>query len=1104
MAQERECTSGYLRQPTVHAGTVIFACEDDLWVTPADGGRAWRLTAGVAEASHPRLSPDGSQLAFVGSEEGPPEVYVMPASGGVARRLTYQAAAGCTVVGWDPAGAVLYSSPAELPNNRSWLYRISPDGGLPERVELGPVRSASYAPSSSSGAGAGAGMVIGRRVSREPAWWKRYRGGTSGDLWIDPTGSGEFSQLLDLAGNLANPCWVGDRIYFLSDHEGIGNVYSCTPDGTDLRRHTDHEDYYARNLSSDAASLVYHSGGELYLLTPEAAAPRRIDIRLDSSRTQRNRRFVSAEQYLDSATLNNDGSGLAITTRGKAFAFANWEGPVQQLGEPDGERYRLLHWLADRRRLLAVVSDDSGGERLVLLTADGSVAPRRLADLDVGRVVSLELSPAADLVALTTHRHELLLVDLTGPEPVSRLVDRSRHHEITDLAWSADGRWLAYGFAETAQTRPIKLCRVETGETWPVTEPVLADSDPAFDPEGRYLYFIGRRDFDPVYDRLQFDLSFPKGERPYAIALRADVPSPFVPQPRPLESEDAAHARKGKEDTTDRVPPVEIDLDGITRRLVAFPVPEGRYGRVAGVKGKVLFSQYPVEGSRRRDWPRPTSAGSGTLECYDLDTQQQEHLAEEISDFWLGPDAKTLLYQSGSRLRVLRAGEKPAEDGSEPGRATGWIDLDRVKVSVRPAAEWRQMFQEAWRLQRENFWAEDMSGVDWDEVYQRYLPLVDRVSTRAEFSDLLWEVQGELGTSHAYEMGGEYRLSPHYEQGFLGVDWAYDAETGSYRIGRIIAGDPWDLQATSPLNRPGTGVEVGDEVLAINGQPVGGQRSNGAAPGPTPGERLVNLADEEVQLTVRRGTGEPRTVSVRAVSDEQPGRYRDWVTANRQRVRERTGGRVGYVHVPDMGPDGYAEFHRGYLAEYDHDALIIDVRYNRGGHVSGLLMQKLARRRFGYDFSRWGQPDPYPAESPRGPLVALTNEWAGSDGDIFSHTFKLLKLGPLIGKRTWGGVVGVNPRYALADGTITTQPEYSFAFDDVDWRVENYGTDPDIEVDITPQDYARGLDPQLDKAIEVALQRIAEQPPHAANPPPRPRLTPPKLPPRQPAAEPRV
>jgi tricorn protease len=416
------------------------------------------------------------------------------------------------------------------------------------------------------------------------------------------------------------------------------------------------------------------------------------------------------------------------------------------------------------------------------------------------------------------------------------------------------------------------------------------------------------------------------------------------------------------------------------------------------------------------------------------------------------------------------------------------VDLGRVKVSVRPDAEWRQMFREAWRLQRESFWVEDMSGVDWAEVYQRYLPLVDRVSTRSEFSDLLWELQGELGTSHAYEYGGAYRDRPDYRQGFLGVDWVVDPTTGAYRIGQVLEGDPWWAEHTSAFNRAGVDVRAGDQVLAIGGTPV--------SPAVTPPQLLVSQAEQEVEVTVRRADGAPRTVTVRALADERPARYRDWVEANRTQVHERTGARVGYLHLPDMMAAGYAEFHRGFLAELDREALVVDVRHNRGGHVSGLLLQKLARRRLGYSFPRWGVPDPYPDESPRGVLVAITNEHAGSDGDIFSHAFKQLGLGPLVGKRTWGGVIGIWPRHRLADGTTTTQPEFSFTFDDVGWRVENYGTDPDIEVDIAPQDYAKGLDPQLDQAIECVLAALAERPAHTPSPSDRPRLGRPALSPR--------
>jgi tricorn protease len=1022
--------TGYLRFPTIQGDTVAFVCEDDLWLTTVAGGPAWRLTAGVSEVSHPRLSPDGDRVAFVGADDGPTEVYLMSLATGEVRRLTFQAAR-CAVAGWHPAtGEILYASLADQPPGFGYrLFAVDPAGGPPRLLPVGQASAVSFGPAG--------GSVLGRNTA-DPARWKRYRGGTAGELWIDPDGTGGYRRLIELPGNVGGPCWVGDRIFFVSDHDGVGNVYSCRPDGTGLGRHTDHHDFYARNLASDGCRLVYHAGAELYTLDGG-----RIDVRLPSARFQRNRRYVPAADFLHSATLTPDGAGLAVVARGKAFSLGNWDGPVRQHGAPDGVRYQLLTWLGDGRRLVAAAADERPDEWLAILSADGATPPVELSMMDLGRVVELAVSPVHDRVAVANHRNELHVVDLDG-EPAARRVDQSPHGAIEDLAWSPDGRWLAYARPETPQTTAIMIADSDW-RTHPVTRPVLRDFAPAFDPGGRYLYFIGQRDFTPAYDQLGFGLGFPHGTRPYLVTLRADAPSPFVPASRPF----------GTGTEAPEPGPVTIDLDGIDGRVVPFPVDEGRYRKILGVPGKALLLSSPV------------GEESGTVELFDFATLTADEYVTGVDDIDLSRDATTLLCHAGRRLRVVRSDVDPdgdehpgaTEDDGEPGRRGGWIDLDRIKVSVRPEAEWRQMFREAWRMQRDHFWDQGMSGVDWDAVYRRYLPLVDLVASRAELSDLIWELQGELGTSHAYEFGGEYRPRPRYAQGFLGVDW--QRADGGWRIGRILDGDRWNPAAASPCHRLGVDLRAGDAVLALGGQPIGPAG---------PGELLVNQAGQEVELTVSRENTAPRQVVVRALVDEGPLRYRDWVATNRRYVREATGGRAGYLHVPNMLDTGYAEFMRAYLAEYDRDGLIVDVRFNGGGHVSWLLLEKLARRRIGYDLGRWNSPAPYPAESPRGPMVALTNEHAGSDGDIFSHLFKRLGLGPLVGRRTWGGVIATWPRHSLVDGTVTTQPEFCYTFDDVGRGLENRGTEPDIEVDVPPGH--TGVDPQLARAVEVLMARL--------------------------------
>ena len=1070
--------TGYVRTPTIAEDRIVFACEDDLWSVGVEGGPARRLTATEGECTLPRLSPDGSRVAFIGREEGNPELYVMPAEGGAAQRLTTLGTEFVYCSGWSPDGASIYfSADAGTPFARETLpFRISASGGEPVELGLGHGMTIDVAASGAT--------LLGRNAI-DPARWKRYRGGTAGHLWVDARGEGEFRRICrDLAGNLAWPRWLGERVLFLSDHEGIGNLYSVRSDGSDLQRHTDEREYYARFPATDGTRVVYACGGELVLLDPRDGSLRRVPVRMPSNAPETARRFVDASELLETWAPSHDGTALAIVTRGRAFTMPLWEEAVTEHGVEQSGRRRLLTWLHDDKRV-AFVDDSAGYERIAIEPIDQSAPPRYVTQDEAGVLHQLAVSPAADRLAFANNRHELWLLDLDrGQAP--RLLDRSVGERIEDLTFSPDGRWLAYVWSPKARTTIVRVADCENGAIVDATSALREDRSPAWDPEGNHLYFLSTRDFHPVYDALQFELSFPEAWRPYLVTLRKDVPNPLVPKPAPLHKRHRDDDDDDEREEKEPKPAVAIDADGLAQRMLALPVDEGSYDRIAAAKGRAIFSRFPVRGIRPNERDHD-GEGEGELLAYDFEEQRGATLALDIDDFVIGPDARTLVYLSHGKLRALDAAADLPEDGEEEkppqetGRRTGWLDLGRVSVLVEPRAEWRQMLREAWRLQRENFWDPQMSGVDWDAVLPRYEALLPKVRTRNELSDVIWEMQGELGTSHAYESGGDRPLPPQYKRGFLGADVVWDEGLRAYRVQRILRGDPWNREADSPLAEPGVDVAEGDLIVGIGGRAVT------AATGP--GELLVNQAGRDVALAVVRpsnGAGTPpRRVLVRTLRDERMLRYRAWVDANRRVVHERTAGRVGYLHIPDMGPWGFAEFHRGYLTEFDRDGLVVDVRYNRGGHVSALLLEKLARKRVGYDVSRWAPPFPYPEESVSGPMVALTNQFAGSDGDIFSHCFKLYGLGPLVGMRTWGGVVGIHPRHRLVDGTETTQPEYSFWFSDAGWGVENYGTDPTHEVDIAPQQTRHGRDPQLETAlglIEEALIRTPARPEF----PPRP------------------
>lgn len=1062
--------TGYFRFPTIHQDRIVFVSEDDLWVVSRQGGIARRLTSGLGEATRPFFSPDGELIAYTATEGGTTEVYVMPSHGGPSTQLTFLGAFSATT-GWTKDGDIIFRTQhrRNVTPRLLELYTVSAQGGEPASMELGQAHTVEFELD-------GPGKVLGRN-SDDLARWKRYKGGTAGVVWRTRDGESWERLYADSTSGHCRPMWIGDRIYFLTDRDGYGNLWSSDLDGDDLRKHTQHTEFYVRFASTDGNRIVYVAGGVIHVFDPQTGEDTAVTVDYASPQTQLNRRYVAGDEYVDEIALHPAGHSLALVTRGKLYNMAHWEGGVRHNGAEQGVRYRLPVWLDDARIL--VISDEGGEERFEIHIADGSAGPTILTDnLAMGRPTDVKLSPDKKTVAFSNNKQELGTVDVDNG--TVNIIARSEYERICGFDFSPDSRFLAYSRANSFHTAQILVFEFEGQVTHGVTTGEYRDVQPVFDPEGRYLYFLSYRYFEPVYDQLFFEISFPTSMKPCVVTLRRDVDSPFVEKPRPLEGDDDKDEKDESEDkvtgdTTeandpkdekDIIEPTDIDFEGITGRIQAFPVPVGDYFQLDATSDRVFWATMPTTSSSGDDEEAERPTYDARVQYYSLKDYETKTFASNVAGYTLGPDHKTMLLW-GESLRVIGAtgpGVVGEDADDRPSRKSGVIDLGRISVPIDTRAEWRQMLRESWRLMRDHFWNKELAGLDWNAVWTRYAPLVDRAASRSEFSDIVWEMQGELGTSHAYEFGGDYRCPPAYRPGFLGADIDWDDARNAYVIVTIVEGDSWNAAESSPLARPGVDAKIGDAILAINGQRLGQHASVQ--------QRLLNLAGQEVELVLKRDDAEPHRVTVRTLASEGPARYRQWVNTCRKRVHEATDGRVGYVHIPNMGAEGFAEFHRGYFSEFNRQGLIVDVRANGGGHVSQLLLEKLARRNLGYEISRYSAPRPYPDEAVNGPLVAITDEHAGSDGDIFSHCFKLMKLGPLVGKRTWGGVVGIWPRHSLVDGSVTTQPEFSFWFRDVGYNVENYGTDPDIEVEVSPADAATGVDSQLEKAIELTLERL--------------------------------
>ena len=1017
--------------PDIHSDRIAFVTDDEIWEYETGVGRYQKILSNVGAVTNLRFSPDGKHIYFCllrGTETTSSEVFKIPSSGGAPVQVTFFGSPSLGIAGFSKDGKLIVATDTLSPFRRATeLMEIDEDTGSWKPLNLGPATTIIFSENYT---------LLGRNTFDIPNW-KHYRGGLRGKIWIRSNGD-EFRKFLDLDGNITSFTYAGKRIFFTSDYEGTGELYSIDTHGKDIRKHTSSHTYYARNVRSDGHSIVFQSGGDVFYMADAGSSPEKLKLAPEIGSLQTSMRFADPSHFLTDFSISQDASMISFVSRGHSFVMNPEHGPVVEPGSEGKGRMKSLLFVPGSSNTIGICDeDDEDGFSIYDLNGK----PVRHIRAHNGLIRKASVSPDGKKLAFSSSRYELNVLNISDGS--IDLVAKSDYGFIDDFSWHGNSKHIAYSFPESRSQSSIFIADADKLEVHRVTTAGYRDYSPSFDPKGRYLYYLSQRDLDPVYDKIVFELGYPMAARPYFVTLDEKVKSPLFSSVVPESYS-------------------EISFHGITGRVGAFPMEVSDYTRLVAADESFFTMKFPVEGSMKYYLWSSAERSSGILENFDLQKRKAETVASGLTDFRLSPDLKHMLIKSQGKFFLMNLPQKGIlfPDITDPSKAIP-VDLQRIKLRVYPRAEWRQMFREAWIRMREFYWNPERISSFWEDAYAKYEKLLPRITTRFALSDLIREMQGELGTSHSYEIGGEMTTVPNYSIGRLGADFQWNGS--AFMVSRIYCGDESSPGEKSPLLLPGIDVMPGDLLLSVNGVRIGKRIPPNAA--------LLNHSGEDVQLEFSRN-GQQAFSTVPALPDDRSIRYRDWVEGRKEYVHKKTEGKVGYIHIPDMGPNGFNEFHRLLESETRYDGLIVDVRFNGGGHVSQLLLEKLARKRIGFDQPRRGPSIPYPDYSVAGPMIAVTNEFAGSDGDIFSHSWKLFGLGPLVGTRTWGGVVGINTDSTLVDGTIVTQPEFSFSFIDVGFGVENYGTDPTIEVDPTPDDYLKNSDPQLDRAIGEILKMI--------------------------------
>jgi tricorn protease len=1052
-----------LRFPAIHGDQIVFTYAGDLYTVPATGGAARRLTSHVGFEMFARFSPDGKQIAFTGQYDGNTEVYVMPAEGGSPRRLTYTATLARDdvsdrmgpnniVIGWSPDGKrVIFRSRMRSFNDFiGQLYTVSVDGGMPEEVPLPRGGFCSYSPDGKK--------LAYNRVFREFRTWKRYRGGMADDVWIydfetkkteDFTaGSRDVSdpdEPADVHPQNIIPMWSGDKIYFLSDRDAHKrmNLYVQAVGDKTAKQLTQFADFDVKFPSLGDKAIVFENGGWLYRFDLTTQKAEKVPVRISEDQVGSRPEIIHVNGNVTEYGVSPDGKRAVFGARGEVFTVPAQSGPTRNLINTSGAHERNATWSPDGKSI-AYVSDLSGEDEVYVVPSDGKGPARRLTDK--GDTYKYDISWSPDSKKILWGDKKLRLQYVNVETKAVLLAAEAKAWEIRDAVWSPDSKWIAYSQEEADDMARVYLFSVEQNKTYAVTDPWYGSYGPTFSGDGKYLFFISNRAFNPTYGDTEFDFTYKDMARIYLVTLARATPSPFKPkddevgEAKPAEPKDAPKKEAGN----------KVDPEGLAERIVEIPVAPGEYRNLASVGATVYYIRQGTKDSKP------------AFQMYDLAARKETALGS-VDGFQISADGKKMIVLQDHKYGIIDL-PKGAVTVNEP------LNLSAMEMNLDRRQEWEQIYNECWRQERDFFYDPEMHGVDWKGVRTKYAPLVKYVNNREDLTYIIGEMIGELNCGHCYVSGGDYPHPARIPMGLLGAELKRDAATGYYKIVKVLRGEGGDPKLRSPLTDIGVDAKEGDYILAVNGAPTSEM--------PNIYQSLIDTAGKQVTLKVNaapKEQGAHDTVVV-PVASEADLYYHDWVEDNTKKVSDATGGKVGYIHVPEMQSTGLDEFAKHFYPQVRKKALILDVRGNGGGNVSPMLIERLARQIDMITIARNGIPQTSPPAMIWGPKVCLMNEFSASDGDIFPYRFRAHHLGKLIGKRSWGGVVGIRGSLPIVDGGDLRKPEFSrYGVDGKKWIIEGHGVDPDIVVDNDPATEWAGDDQQLDKAIAVLKEELKTQ-----------------------------